>query len=248
MKLFGITDQGLVRQNNQDNYVIAYNGVGDVLIIVCDGMGGAKAGDIASFEAIQYFSEVFALNQGFKSLEDIKEYLRYHIRKANEDIFTLATTSINYTGMGTTLVGVLLTKKYKIGFNIGDSRIYTIKNNNIYQVTVDHSYVNELLKKGEIDYESVKNHPKKNMLTKALGAFGSVTADYYLFNDFVEYMLLCSDGLHGLVDDEVLLSIVSQTNLTLQEKSNQLLKSALDAGGVDNITLVLVKFKEDDYE
>lgn len=248
MRLFGITDQGLVRQNNQDNYIIAYNELGDVLIVVCDGMGGAKAGDIASYEAIQYFSEVFSENTGFKSLDDIQNYLKYHIRKSNELIFTLSTTSKQYEGMGTTIVGIVLTKKFKVGFNVGDSRIYSVDSRQLHQISTDHTYINELVQKGELSIERAKTHPKRNMLTRALGAFASVQADYYLLNGHPQYILLCSDGLHGLVRDEMILRIIEDSECALSDKANNLLKAALGAGGQDNVTLVLVQLKEDDYE
>lgn len=247
MKCFGATDIGLVRSSNQDSYVIASNEAGDVFALVCDGIGGGNSGDVASQTAIQYFSEVFSTNKGFKDEEEALTWMRFHIRKANDAIFTLAATKKEYQGMGTTMVGVLLIPEGRYVINIGDSRVYaTFSDGSFRCLTQDHTLVQELVNHGELKPEEIASHPKRNMLTNALGIWDNVRIDLLRVEDVVDTFLLCSDGLHGYVPEPILSRIMQDPRLTLQGKSKQLMNIALLQGGYDNITIILIQTEEGD--
>ncbi len=223
MKCFGATDTGLVRANNQDSYVIASNEVGDVFTLVCDGIGGGNSGDVASQTAIQYFSEVFSANKGFKDEEEALTWLRYQIRKANDTVFSLSTTRREYQGMGTTLVGVLLIPQGSYVINVGDSRAYaSFQDGSFRCLTQDHTLVQDMVNHGELSEEEMMNHPTRN-------------------DDPADTFLLCSDGLHGYVPDSVIAKVMLDSRQTLQAKSKQLMNLALLQGGYDNITIILIQ-------
>lgn len=244
MKCFGATDTGLVRKTNQDSYIIAYNEIGDVLALVCDGIGGGNSGDVASYQAISYISEVFQANNGFKDCTDIETFLKFHIRKANENIFSMSTTSKEYKGMGTTITGILISKIATYTINIGDSRVYGVINDTVKQLTIDHTLVNDLIKSGEITTEEAKNHPKKNYLTNALGIWATCNLDIKRINEKYKTYLVCSDGLYGYVEEHILNKVLLNKKLTLQNKSKLLMNQALMNGGFDNITEVLIQMEE----
>ncbi len=242
MKVVGITDRGLVRTTNQDSYVLATNEKGELLALVCDGIGGNNSGDVASQEAIQYFSDAFSKNRGFKDAQDVETWLLYHARKANDAVFSKSVTKKEYYGMGTTLVGILISKVGYFSINIGDSRAYAYNLfDEFYCLTVDHTLVRDMLNHGEITVEEMKNHPKKNVLTNALGIWNDVRADIQQIHDEVKIFLVCSDGLHSYVEESRIVEILKDENLSLQKKCKRLLNSALFAGGPDNITILLVE-------
>ena len=242
MKCFGATDTGLVRPSNQDSYVIATNEAGDVFAMVADGIGGGNSGDVASQTAVQYFSDVFSQNKGFRDEEEALTWLKYHIRKANEEIFCLSTTRKDYKGMGTTLVGILMIPQGCYVVNVGDSRGYaTLKDGSFIRLTQDHTLVQEMLSRGEITEEQMKNHPKRNMLTNALGIWSNIRIDCDRIDDDAQILLLCSDGLHGYVQDEVIAKVLRDEKLSLQNRGKQLMNLALFQGGYDNITIILIQ-------
>ncbi|MFV0552201.1 MAG: Stp1/IreP family PP2C-type Ser/Thr phosphatase [Anaerorhabdus sp.] len=247
MRYYGVTDKGLVRKTNQDNYVIASNEVGDVFAIVCDGIGGGKAGDVASKIAIDYFSEVFSENKGFKDRQDVVIWIRYHISKANDLIFVKSTTTNVYKGMGTTFVGVLLCRVGRFVVNIGDSRVYcTYPDGRFIPVTKDHTLVNDLLKTGEITKEEAEFHPKKNVLTNALGVWDNVRIDIEEHPESISSFLICSDGLYGYVEHDVIKKVMTSKELSTTLKVRNLLNKALRVGGYDNITIILIELEASD--
>ncbi|MCI5773974.1 MAG: protein phosphatase 2C domain-containing protein, partial [Erysipelotrichaceae bacterium] len=151
MKYFGVSDKGLVRNINQDSYCIITSEDGDVFAMVCDGIGGAKAGDIASRMVVDYFSKHFSVHTGFMDLDDASSWLRVNIARINQQIYHLAQANENYKGMGTTLTGILFTRVGRLIVNIGDSRVYGLNYENEFkQLTEDHSLVNDMLKHQEI--------------------------------------------------------------------------------------------------
>lgn len=242
MKVIGITDRGLVRSNNQDSYVLATNEKGELLALVCDGIGGNNSGDVASQEAIQYFSDAFSKNRGFKDVQDVQTWLLYHARKANDAVFSKSVTKKEYYGMGTTLVGILISRVGYFSINIGDSRAYAYNIfDEFYCLTVDHTLVRDMLNHGEITVEQMKNHPKKNVLTNALGIWNDVRADIQQIHDEVKIFLVCSDGLHGYVDEQKIAAVLADDDLPLQKKAKRLMNAALFAGGLDNITILLIE-------
>ncbi|MFI3284663.1 MAG: Stp1/IreP family PP2C-type Ser/Thr phosphatase [Erysipelotrichaceae bacterium] len=247
MKYFGITDKGLIRKTNQDRYVVVTNLNKDTLVIVCDGIGGANAGDVASEMAIRYFSDVFSGNHGFENSNQAKQYLDLHIQSCNEEIYRISLSNPSYKGMGTTLVGVLITKSFKLAFNIGDSRVYKMMNQSLIQVTKDHNYKNELMASGHVSEDVALAHPQHNYLTRAMGITLGIKADFFLIYQHPEYLLVSSDGLHGYVEESWIEKIINDENLLLNHKVNKLIEASYKNGGLDNITLVLVQLKEDDY-
>lgn len=247
MKYYGITDKGLVRETNQDNYVTASNSVGDVFAVVCDGIGGGQGGDIASKLAIDFFSEAFSENDGFSDAEDLKRWVRQKIGQVNDLIFSKSTESHNLKGMGTTLVGLLITKVGRFVVNMGDSRVYCVlKDGQFVQVTQDHTLVQELLRTGEISEEEALFHPKKNVLTNALGVWDQSRVDIEQYDQPAEAFLICSDGLYGYTDHERIQEVMLDKGLTTGRKVQKLLKLALDAGGYDNITMILIELEASD--
>ncbi len=247
MKFFGATDTGLVRKNNQDSYIIAFNEGGDVFVMVCDGIGGHRSGDVASMTAINYLSDVFSSTSGFESEEQLLSWLRHHLSKANDEIFTLAATREEYQGMGTTLVALLVTKQGQYVVNLGDSRCYCLFSEGHFQCcTIDHNVLNDLIRSGEVSIEEAQRNKQKNYLTNALGVWNNIKADVFRIKDSVDLFLLCSDGLHGYVKEEVIESILKQPRLSLQTKNRKLMQAAMEAGGYDNVTVVLVQMEEKD--
>ena len=245
MEYFSLTDIGLVRAKNQDSYITIYNENRDFLVIVCDGIGGNKAGEVASSEICRYFAKIFPLNKGFKDAEEVITYLKYHVRIASDYVYDMSRANKDYEGMGTTITGILFSELGTFAINAGDSRVYGI-NEEMHQLTTDHTLVNELLARKLITPEEAVNHPKKHYVTKFLGVFEGASADVYQIFDRYQYYLVCSDGLHGYVNDAEMVNFISDKTLTLAQKSSQLMQSALRAGGYDNITFVLVRLDAGD--
>ena len=242
MKYFGATDKGKIRKTNQDSYVIVTSSANEVLAIVCDGIGGGQAGDVASSIAVGHFSEVFSNNQGFLDAKDAKAWLKKEISAANMKILTLGNEQSNLKGMGTTLTGVLLSNSGTFVINIGDSRTYSFskKNKRLDQLTMDHNLANDMLMHGEITKEEAKNFPKKNVLTNALGVWESVRMDIDTHSEEIDGFLICSDGLHGYVPKEEIENILFDTSMEHSRKVKKMIKKALDAGGYDNVTVILI--------
>ncbi len=246
MRYYGITDKGLIRATNQDNYVIASNEKGDVFALVCDGIGGGQGGDVASKMAVDFFSETFSENQGFNDEQEVQTWVRSKIKEVNDLIFSKSTESTSLKGMGTTLVGVLLTKIGHYVINMGDSRVYSLKGDQFVQITKDHTLVQDLLINGEITHAEAKVHPKKNVLTNALGVWDSVRVDFAKYTEPIESFLICSDGLYGYIEHKVIQEVMLDQALTTGRKVQKLLKLALEAGGYDNITVILIELEAND--
>lgn len=235
-----ITDIGLIRKKNQDSYLVVKNKYDDILAIVADGIGGGKAGEVASFEAIKYFDNIFKESGPFEKIEDVIDYFKYHTEKANLTINNLSKTSSNYTGMGTTLSGIFISKIGNICINCGDSRVYGLIDNKIIQLTTDHTLVNQMLEKGQITYEQSLNHPQKHYLVRAVGIFNNVIFDINKVKD-MDYYLICSDGLHGYMSDDDIKKIILDDNLSVENKVISLKDASLLQGGYDNVTIILIK-------
>lgn len=241
MRYYGASDIGLVRKMNQDSYLIATNEKGDVFAIVCDGIGGGKSGDIASEMMTRYFGELFAKQKGFASQEEVENWLGSNLEKANDYLFTQSTTDKSLEGMGTTLVGALFCSQGIYVVNVGDSRAYVIQDNNeMKQITIDHNLAEDLFQKGEINQEDVAVHPKRNVLTNALGVVGSLKVDIFPLSKEIKRVLLCSDGLHGYVKEEEIKKLLTDST-SVQETVKKLIESANRAGGYDNITVIVVE-------
>ena len=235
------SDVGLKRSINQDSYRTRENRDGDFLGIVCDGIGGANAGEVASGEAVKYFADIFEKSGPFSTIEEAAGYLKENLDAANKRIYTLAHKNSFLKGMGTTVTGILMTKNGCLSFNAGDSRVYGILDGKLFRLTYDHTLVNQMLEKGEITYEESIDHPMKHYLVRALGITDKTDFDIHAVKDMDHY-LLCSDGLCGYVSDDEMIEILNDPgNDSCQKKCDELLKAALLKGGYDNITVVVVR-------
>lgn len=235
MKVVSATNVGNYRKNNEDSY---YVNESKNLYVLADGMGGHLAGERASKMATEIIGQDFAKDREIKSIDDAIEILSSSIRDANKKIFESSQENEDYRGMGTTLSSGIILEDVLIYSNIGDSRIYRI-NEEMEQITQDDSFVNYLIEIGEITEEEAKNHPKKNVLTKAMGT----TSDIEVIVNTLDIkdkdvFLFCSDGLTNMVSDEEIFKIVKENSP--EEARDKLLDLALKNGGMDNITFILV--------
>lgn len=240
MEYYCITDIGLVREKNQDSYLAIENRHGDLLALVADGIGGGKAGEVASGELIRYFEEHFPESGPFSGLQDAANYILYHMDQANRHIYDLSRHYSDFSGMGTTVTGVLISSCGILSINCGDSRVYGFLDDMTVRLTRDDTLVNRMLENGKISYEEAVNHPKKHYLVKAIGIFDHIDTDVHKVRD-MEYYLICSDGLHSYVSDEEIASIVTDHTKTVEEKTVELKDLALLKGGYDNITIILIR-------
>ena len=240
MDFFSLTDVGLVRDKNQDSYMTVYNESNDFLALVCDGIGGNKAGEVASGETIKFFSEAFSHSGPLKSEKDVITFLRNTYKEANSHVYKISKSIERYQGMGTTLTGIFIGDAGIYSINIGDSRVYGFDKHKLYQLTDDHTLVNELLRSGRITYEESLNHPKRHCLMKALGIWDDVRADIKIV-DPMDYYIVSSDGLHAYVSSEEIEGIMDNDELNILQKTKHLMQLALLKGGYDNITIVVIK-------
>ena len=238
MKYASLSNIGLHREKNQDSYCNITNHFGDVLLMICDGIGGGKAGEVASGEVIKYFINVFKTCDQFESIESMTDFMNKHITKANEEVFKLSCKYKEFKGMGTTLTGILKTGLGTIVFNVGDSRVYGFADKKMFRLTTDHTLVNEMIKKGEITYEESLTHPKRHYLVKAIGIWDFVTPDIHRVAEMDKY-LICSDGLSSYVDEKEIISIMNDDNLSAEDKANELVNKSLLSGGYDNVTVIV---------
>ncbi len=235
MKVVSATNVGNYRKNNEDSY---YVNESKNLFVLADGMGGHLAGERASKMATEIIGEDFAGEREVKSIDDAIEILSSSIRDANKKIYESSQENEDYRGMGTTLSSGLILDDVLIYSNIGDSRIYRI-NEEMEQITQDDSFVNYLIEIGEITEEEAKNHPKKNVLTKAMGTTSDIEVIVNTLNiKDKDVFLFCSDGLTNMVPDEEIFKIVKENSP--EEARDMLLDLALKNGGMDNITFILV--------
>lgn len=230
-------DKGIVRNSNQDAFIAGKLAENITFAIVCDGMGGANAGNIASEIAVKTVSEY--LYNSFRdnmTLNDFERTLKNAISSANLLIFNRAIKDEALKGMGTTIVAAIVKDNDAIIAHVGDSRIYLL-NDEIKQLTKDHSIVQTLIENGEISPDDAKHHPRKNVITRALGVEAEVVADFdELTLNTNDTLLLCTDGLTNYVPEANIYEIFKQNDLSLV--SETLVSKANENGGGDNITVV----------
>ena len=238
LKAYGMKDVGRCRNINQDYIFISEKPVGNLpnLFLVADGMGGHKAGDLASEYTVSMVREAVE-----KSMRTIPlQILRSAFQYANRKLIEKAKESDAFEGMGTTLVAVTVVDDTAYVANVGDSRLYKI-GSTMEQITEDHSLVEEMVRMGEISKEEARNHPKKNIITRAIGVREEVEPDYFDTRlEQGEYLLLCSDGLSNMVEDSRIKAIVEQES-DLSVRVQALIDEANDNGGDDNIAVVVVE-------
>lgn len=236
-----MTDIGRKRKMNQDYVYASDFPVGNLpnLYIVADGMGGHKAGDLASSYAVQKIVEAVSRSTDVRPALILQKAIRY----ANYCLFEKAGESEDYQGMGTTLVVLTVSGDEALAANIGDSRLYEVANGRIRQISEDHSLVAELVRKGELSPQEARRHPDKNIITRALGIQEETEMDLFPFPvEPGNRYLLCSDGLSNMVEDTELRRIVGQ-NKNLYEIAKDLISRANEHGGLDNIAVVLVEIE-----
>lgn len=243
MRAWGKTDIGRVRSENQDTYFIELDPSGDTICVVCDGMGGAKAGATASLIAVSAFAEEVRSHTGGKkrTAEFLGELAKEAVDVANREVYERANSNPDYHGMGTTLVAAIGSGSRMAIVNIGDSRAYLISDEGIERLTRDHSLVEDMMIQGDLTREQARTHPSKNLITRNIGGDAVVECDVYLREMAPgEHLLLCSDGLSNMVEEQEILYEVLHGG----EKSlacERLVNIANERGGRDNITVVLLE-------
>lgn len=242
MKSYSVTDKGKTREINQDYIFSSDEPVGILpnLYIVADGMGGYNAGDYASRCCVEQFvAKVRAGGQ-----PTVISTFTDALGAANTAIAVKAAEDEEYSGMGTTLVAATVYEDRVYAMNVGDSRLYLI-GDEIKQITVDHSYVEEMIRKGELQRKDARIHPKKNVITRAVGVEDMVEADFYeiMPEEDGRFLLLCSDGLTNMVEDEEIRHIVVKCADAPEKAVTELVQRANDCGGKDNISAVLIPIK-----
>ncbi len=241
MQSWGLTDPGNVRKQNQDAYRMEQLDRGTLLCVVCDGMGGAKSGNIASTLAVEVFvEEVRRCWVPTMDQDKIDQMLRGAVKLANFTVYDQSAQFPEFDGMGTTLVAALVRGKKATVINVGDSRAYGIDRSGIHQITKDHSLVQLMVDRGELTPEVSKTYPGKNYITRAIGTEPIVLCDIFHWDVAKgDFLLLCSDGLSNLMDDqEILFEVVHGVNK--QHCCKRLLNIAKNRGAPDNVTSILV--------
>ena len=239
MKTFSITDIGQKRKINEDAMYTSENPVGNLpnLFIVADGMGGHNAGEYASSYAVDVV--VNTIRDIMIEQEPVPIFEKA-IQRANEQVMQKAAEDESKAGMGTTIVATTIVGNRMYVANVGDSRLYIV-GQQIRQITRDHSLVEEMVRLGEVDKEDAKDHPDKNIITRAIGANKNLVIDFFEveLKEF-EYVLMCSDGLTNMVEDEEIRSIIMGQR-DIAEKAERLIKTANKNGGKDNVTVVVIE-------
>lgn len=242
MQYWAITDSGCVRTQNQDAYQIEQLDKNTLLCILCDGMGGAKSGNVASTLAADVFAqEIKRIWTPDMDPEKIDQMLQAAVKLANFTVYDQAQQFEEFLGMGTTLVAVLIQGKHATIANVGDSRAYGVIKDNIKQITTDHSLVQMMVERGELTPEKARSYPGKNLITRAIGTEPVVNCD--LFHKRLESgdcLLMCSDGLSNLLDEQEILFEVIHGN-DKQQCCESLLNIAKNRGAPDNVTCILVQ-------
>lgn len=242
IQAWGITDKGVVRAQNQDSYYLKpADEDGLTVAIVCDGMGGARAGNVASELAVTVTAEYLESLSPEELLQAPGKHLTHAAGLANEAIFDRSLSQPECYGMGTTMVAALVTAERALILNIGDSRAYRVGEDGILKVTRDHSLVEDMIHRGEITPEEARQHPQKNLITRALGSEPTARVDLYEIElGRGDFLLLCSDGLSNMLTDLDLLHEVMEGGAP-ETCCRRLLNVALGRGATDNVTVVLIE-------
>ncbi len=242
MQWWGITDAGCIRSQNQDTYQIEELDRNTLICVVCDGMGGAKSGNVASSLAADVFvQEVRRTFSSGMEQGQIDQMLQGAVKLANFTVYDQAQQFEEFSGMGTTLVAVLIQNEEVTVANVGDSRAYGINQNGIHRLTVDHSLVELMVQRGEITPEEAKTYPGKNYITRAIGTEAIVECDlFHMDAQKGDCLVLCTDGLSNMIDDqEILFEVVH--GVKKQFCCQRLLEIAKSRGAPDNVTGVLIQ-------
>ena len=246
MQTFYLTDPGKVRTHNEDSVIILNNNNNEFLLAVADGMGGHKAGEVASQIAIDHLHDEFEKLETFGTKENAIDWLRNIVVEINNMIFDYTSKNPYSKGMGTTLVVAIKTNDYILYGNIGDSSGYVMKNEKLHKVTKDHTLVNLLVSTGELTEEEAKYHPRRNVLMRALGANDPIEIDIFDVDTNIKGIFLCSDGLTNMLTDEQIEKILN-SNLSIEEAVVKLIRKSNSRGGNDNISIAYLKKESGDF-
>ena len=241
MRLWGITARGLVRKENQDSFRLCALDEEHGFGLVCDGMGGARAGNVASDQAAEMFRQELQSRLTGIGVDDLHDLLTEVTKQANRAVYEHSLSDAECRGMGTTAVAAVVLGETVAVLNVGDSRCYFVDDQTIDQITRDHSLVNDLVLRGELTPEEARHHPSKNLITRALGVEEMVKPDIYMLQRKAGgYLLLCSDGLSNTVTDpEIQYEVIHGGEP--EDCCQRLLDIALTRGAPDNVTAVLVQ-------
>ncbi len=237
MKSFYLTDTGRVREHNEDSVTILKNVSGEYLLVVADGMGGHRKGEVASALTVTHLGKRFTESASVGSKIDAVNWLSDNICEINREILDYGEKNENSKGLGTTVVAAIVTNEFLIFANLGDSSGYVMKNNKLHLVTKPHTLVNLLVDAGNLTEEQARNHPKKNVLMKALGAAEKCEPDIFDVDNGSNEVFLCSDGVTSLLSDEQIEKVLLDNELSIEEKVVKLIKKCNARGGTDNISI-----------
>ena len=232
------TDVGKIRLQNEDQACALTNARGNILLVVCDGMGGSNKGDLASSATVNYISDCFKAKDRFLNSFFARRWVMKVVKEANTRIFRTASGNEKYQGMGTTLTLVLIVNDYMVVAQVGDSRAYSFRNRILNQITEDQTYVQYLYRVGKISKEEIATHPKRHVLMNALGIYPSLDMDIKVMPYMNDTIMLCSDGLYNNVSEKDLFSIIKGSD-SPDQKVHELISLANANGGSDNIAVVV---------
>ena len=245
MESYFLTDTGKVREHNEDSVTILKNKKDEYLLAVADGMGGHKAGEVASSMAIKHLTESFNSLDSMGDKKTCVEWIRTNVNKINDEIFEYTKNHPESKGMGSTLVMAIYTKDYLLFANIGDSSGFVIKKDELFKITKDHTLVNMLVKNGELTESQAANHPKKNILMRALGANNPIEVDIFSVEEEVSGIVLSSDGLTSMLTKTQIERVLANKELSLSEKVIRLIRKSNIRGGLDNISIACLMMGSD---
>ena len=244
MEISILTDVGQRRTNNQD-YANQYkNKAGKSMVFLADGMGGHRAGNIASEMAVTDLGAAWVATE-ISTINEVREWFAEYLEKENQQIHRIGQDE-EHKGMGTTLEAVAVIDDQVLFAHVGDSRIGLVRNGEYHQLTSDHSLVNALLKAGQITEEEAAHHPQRNIITQSIGQKDELQPDFGMVTvEAGDFIVINSDGLTNMISGEEIRDIVV-SDLSVEEKAKTLVRFANNAGGLDNITVVLIRFAEED--
>ena len=237
------TDVGKIRPHNEDAVKI-YKNPNCSIIVIADGMGGHEAGEVASAMVLKTIEQHFNEDLIFDDSEVLRKWLKQILHQVNENILTYIEDHHISHGMGTTAIVAVMTKSFIAFAHIGDSRAYLLSHRQLRQITKDHTFVRKLVEEGKLSEQEAKNHPHHNIIMNALGVNKSLKFDYLVLEHYqLDAILLCTDGLTSMVDDQEILAILSE-KISTEEKVNLLIEVANRNGGNDNISVALCESLE----
>ncbi len=237
------TDIGKIRPHNEDAVKI-YKNQNCTIVVIADGMGGHEAGEVASAMVLNIIEEHFNEDLIFNDSEVLRKWLKQLLQQVNENILSYIEEHHLSHGMGTTAIVAVMTESFIAFAHIGDSRAYVLSHDQLRQITKDHTFVRKLVEEGKLSEQEAKNHPHRNIIMNALGVNKSLTFDYLVLERYqLDAILLCTDGLTSMVDDQEILSILNEKRST-EEKVNLLIELANRNGGTDNISVALCESLE----